>query len=1782
MTTNVKMNYREYFIYEFLERAHQKVSTISDAEIQRSIIDFIQAIKGTRDLLEGIEMLAQYPGTSDLSIFFADILENLSIYHPDEVNQKLEELSQDLIEMFKLLKSDEQWNDSMERFKRDVGGIQRFIPEFQMEKMSFDEFCEYWLKSRFNELFSSVVRDDDQMELGKSLFNILIAEERMDKLIPQVADSVMQSVLDQLKNILEYKSQSVDDYFLANYFQNVDGFIDDFIQLLDAKTDLVKEFLSRYSEMELEEMEVKAKSLEEKIQEKRTKPSTAMPLDSVISEYLKKEFEETVKELKEILNDLSSGEKDELWKEFKDNADYLKEIGTIHNIPFLAEVGEYLKNIHVELTNLNLSVDDEIAKNIHSFLDQLQECSSSFETGEFDKIRELTEKQVVSLNNLFTEKAIAMNIEESRFGLNENLAMVIEQFNTAHQYYWGLVSKEYALWLSHRDRQKHADKMIGWLDHLAWWYSLLGFTHINNAIQYLEHIFSTLRYGEVSTELDAYIQEFLITLPGDVQQMMKEDIEQFIQKVRSEGISVGESKIGLSGVRTKLLAMLWDYGKTFIDKFDLPIWVDFIEDTMERLSLLKEKEMEKSFQQLREIIVNNYETWKEEDFIAKVRPLLGDWIVLLRDRDFIRAQEKLDFINDSVLSYKFEQEMRQSSPTIMLVEEEAEDEMPETSEAMEEEEELESLLKEAVIEEEAEPIPVVEEEITDEQLEEIFIREAENYMKEIREGIERLEKDQNDTDAINRIFRNAHSLKGSARMMGKVLIGDVAETIEKSYEILLNEKLSPDGNLIRLTSELVHDLLTNPEKQQLLELFKQAWNDFLKKPAEVTEEETVDFIYLQEQDPEILQLFQEEAGSVIKQLKGISRYISEFAVDAKIREELDQALHKVYSAAKMLGFSEISEFIHKAEELIPRLEKSDQTGVQRTADVLAQMAEVIDTMIHEGKVRREKYEALQEAIKRLLSGEGMDISTIEEKQKFPQEGAIQDIPSRGTEIKETRDDVYQLFLNEVGSSVESIRSLSIELELHPDDREKIYQVFRLMHTIKGAASMVGLTRLEQLVHKFEDILESYYNSQRGLPVLVMNLLKQTIEELEFILKHLSRDRKEVVSSKYPVILTNLGKIEKSLGKVAETDEGALKEPTVQPVVEVVSKEQEVVKISIAKLDELLNNSVELVITNNELLKYIQRLSEEVKKLENERRELTELKALSQDIFNHYEDIYNLVKKIAQDKSEEAERSSLLKPSLENLKQKLEQLYDEIRQLESGIKDTMKEFEVNFEKVSKISNRLYDDILQVRMVPISLLFDLFPKAVREIARKYDKKVALTISGGETELDRSMVEHLFEPLLHIVRNAIDHGIESPEERVEKGKPEEGNIQLIARQEKDRVIITIADDGKGLDIEKIKEQILAKGLLTAEEVEKLHKDDLIRYIFQPGFSTREAVSELSGRGIGLDVVERQIRKLKGEIFVETEKDKGTRFHLRFPITLSVTQCILIREDDTLFGIPMYYVENTIDFDAAKLQNRDRNYFYEIGSESILLKSLAHLMNLSHEELDFSSGQQAPEFTVILLNARGQKIGLLVRKVERRAELIVKPLSPNLQNYPFITGGALLPDASIVLILDVEEILEKSLMHVYATKEEEIKDSVVYLIKLSKKNRIKVTDFPFILLVDDSEQIRSYLSKLLTTHGMEVKAVSSIRDAEEVIKTRIPDLIIVDLELPEVSGYEFILKMREKNEYQKIPFMFFTGKKKEMIENLAKDLNAIGYILKPFKDEELIEKLQKLFLKSEKGGES
>jgi two-component system chemotaxis sensor kinase CheA len=479
------------------------------------------------------------------------------------------------------------------------------------------------------------------------------------------------------------------------------------------------------------------------------------------------------------------------------------------------------------------------------------------------------------------------------------------------------------------------------------------------------------------------------------------------------------------------------------------------------------------------------------------------------------------------------------------------------------------------------------------------------------------------------------------------------------------------------------------------------------------------------------------------------------------------------------------------------------------------------------------------------------------------------------------------------------------------------------------------------------------------------------------------------------------------------------------------------------------------------------------------------------------------------------------------------------------------------QIGLITTELQLAVMKTRMVPIGKVFNKFPRMVRDLCRDMGKDVDLVISGEETELDKSVVEEIGDPLIHMIRNSVDHGVEHPDVRRKKGKPDKGTVNLSAYHEGNHIVVEIKDDGAGMDAEVLKMKAVEKGVITADEAKNMDPEAAYGLVFKPGFSTAAKITDVSGRGVGMDVVKTNIEKLNGIINIESELGVGTRFRLKLPLTLAIIQALLVDISGEIFAIPLVSVIETVRIKETEIHSFEGREVLKLRDSVLSLIRLDEIYELQ-ESLD-------DDIYVVVVGLAEKRLGFVVNKLVGQEEIVIKSLGDYLSGNEGIAGATIMGDGRVRLIIDVAGVME--IAQKMPRRFRKKKTAAV----TEKKNMNKITA----LIVDDSATDRKIINRLLSSTGwIESKEVTSGKDLLKVFEKVDPDFIITDIMMPEMDGYEVARNLREKG-FEK-PIIAISGRS-EISER--KKISAAGidaFLLKPLNLQTLLDKIDELMANS------
>ncbi len=499
-----------------------------------------------------------------------------------------------------------------------------------------------------------------------------------------------------------------------------------------------------------------------------------------------------------------------------------------------------------------------------------------------------------------------------------------------------------------------------------------------------------------------------------------------------------------------------------------------------------------------------------------------------------------------------------------------------------------------------------------------------------------------------------------------------------------------------------------------------------------------------------------------------------------------------------------------------------------------------------------------------------------------------------------------------------------------------------------------------------------------------------------------------------------------------------------------------------------------------------------------------------------------------------------KKRFEDKTDRLKQMFQETR-LE-GLREFHATMEEDVRYLDYLIQELHLQAMSLRMLPLKTITDGFQRMVRDLAKSQEKEIKLEIVGDAIELDRVLLESLKPMFIHILNNALDHGIESPEERAARGKPPKGTVRISARHEGNNVRVDIRDDGRGIDPERIKQVALRRGLIDREEAELLRDEDALYLTLRPGFSTSEIVTDLSGRGVGMDVVKKNIEKVKGNLTLKSEVGSFTELSLLLPLTLSVIEALMIGCGGESFAIPLSYVQETIKIRNEDISTVGGKEVVSIRGTTVPLLSLATLLGLTERKSLLDTGK----ITAIVLKLRDHALACTIEGILGSSEIVVKELGDQLKNVRFVFGATILGDGNPSLILDVPDI--------FAASEGETGSGIRRAFEESSAAKVKGS----ILVVDDSITTRTMERSILITHGYQVKTAVSGEDALEIVASESFDLVISDIEMPGINGFELTRRLRAMEEFRDVPVIIVSSLSRDEDKRSAIEAGAQAYIVK------------------------
>ncbi|WP_086322332.1 hybrid sensor histidine kinase/response regulator [Campylobacter devanensis] len=774
------------------------------------------------------------------------------------------------------------------------------------------------------------------------------------------------------------------------------------------------------------------------------------------------------------------------------------------------------------------------------------------------------------------------------------------------------------------------------------------------------------------------------------------------------------------------------------------------------------------------------------------------------------------------------------------------------------------------------------------------------------------------------------------------------------------------------------------------------------------------------------------------------------------------------------------------------------------------------------------------------------------------------------------DDMQEIledFLVEAFELIEQIDHDLVELEANPEDLELLNRIFRVAHTVKGSSSFLNFDVLTKLTHHMEDVLNKARHGELKITPDIMDVVLESVDMMKALLRSIRERGNDVDAG------VNISDICDRLTAINEgRDPNADHNISTQPQEEAQSKQDSHLEPQSA-MDQEPEVDVNSL-SEAEVEAEIERLLK-VRKAEDQARRDKQKQNSEQSAVQTPESApapepaptpaakpapkkeskesnvpaHSSASAVEQTIRVEVKRLDNLMNLIGELvlgKNRLLKIYDDVEERYEGEK-FLEELNQVVSALSLVTTDIQLAVMKTRMLPIAKVFNKFPRMVRDLSRELGKQIDLEISGEETELDKSIVEEIGDPLVHIIRNSCDHGIESPKERLAAGKPEKGIIQLKAYNEGNHIVVEIVDDGKGIDALAVKMKALERGLITEREVDSMTDKEAFSLIFKPGFSMAKQVTNVSGRGVGMDVVKTNIEKLNGIIDIDSEVGRGTIMKLKIPLTLAIIQSLLVGSQEEFYAIPLASVKETVRVPVDNIYTIEGKNVLRLRDEVLSLVRLGDLFGVKQV---FESGDQT---YVVVINVADSKLGIIVDSLIGQEEIVIKSLGNYLQNIRGIAGGTIRGDGKVTLIVDVGMIMDMA-----KEIKVDIRASMESSAQMSKKE--KPSDYK-VLIVDDSKMDRTIMQKSLEPIGVTVIEATNGIEALNIVKSgdHSIDAMLIDIEMPRMDGYTLAGEIRKYSKYRNLPLIAVTSRTSKSDRLRGVEVGMTEYITKPYSPEYL-----------------
>ncbi len=1141
-----------------------------------------------------------------------------------------------------------------------------------------------------------------------------------------------------------------------------------------------------------------------------------------------------------------------------------------------------------------------------------------------------------------------------------------------------------------------------------------------------------------------------------------------------------------------------------------------------------------------------------------------------------------------------------------LVEETALEELPIVEEPIEEpiekpiEEEAEQIIEEPVEESIEKEIDATKQ----------FVLDARDHLNNMAVAIQKWNEDVNNLKDLEQLNHHVNQIRSVAEISGVTAFIAMCAPVMQLCERISTSKLVGTESDVKLFEECrsrfadllndikdgseiepAHDLIAKVEARIRNELDQQADEQESKKPEEPKAPEEPDEPQ-DEVDADVLPIFLEEADEL---LESIDQSIHDWDSDRSAPEHLEnllRQLHTVKGGSRMAGLNSLGEYSHRFETFLIDIQKTSATvDDEFFADVNRRQDEVVRRVdiyrrLAAGEIAAEDVSTLVGSVQAPVA-ETADVKPAEATgPEVAEESAPADTSQPTEPEDEVDEDVLPIFLEEADELLESIDQSIHEWNSNRNAPVHLENLLRHLHTVKGGLRMAGLNSLGEYSHNFESLLIEFQKTSAPVDdefFADLNRRQDEVVRRVEIYKRLAAGEialgelaARVRNGQAPVAATARTEPTRPSGTdaarqpaptaVAEQAPVTKAEPTQESAPEAAAPEastpaapQEMIRVSADLLEDLISLATESSITRGRIEQQISNFVESLDEMDmTVRRVRDQIRRLEMETESRESVLRERQEEDDGDVDEDApfdelemDRYTLLQEISRSLLEGVSDMLD----LKDTLLDTSRDAETLLLQQTRVGNDLQEGLTRTRMVPFSRLLPRLRRVTRQISAEVGKKVRFDAYNIEGELDRNVLERIVAPLEHMLRNAVDHGIESVEKRKAASKPEVGRISLRLSREGAYVVLQISDDGGGIDANQIKSKAIERGLMS--ETSDLSDQEILQFIMKAGFSTAESLTQISGRGVGMDVVDTELKQLGATLTIDSSLGVGTEFSIRIPFTVSINRALMVVVKEETYAVPLNTIEGIVRVSPYELEayyEPDAPMF-EYAGQPYRLEYMGKI--LARSDTPNLAGKTSP-LPVILARSGDHAVALQVDSVIGSREVVVKSLGQQLSKIGGVSGATILGDGSVVIILDVMALVRASDAH-------DLLDHIPEEQEVDEGQHVRT-----VMVVDDSVTVRKVTSRIIERQGWNVMVAKDGVDAVSQLQDSYPDVVLLDIEMPKMDGFEVLRTVRRDERLKHLPIIIITSRTGEKHKQQAKELGVNEYLGKPFQEEVLLSTIE------------